>query len=111
MPDVASTKAALPALQAAGVPAGGIYDHKVKDWHVYVHWEHILGHKAVAPDGLPWTGVKKSELPKYSKDMCPQCIHYLARAIMIDTHWEYSNADCKAIAAGINKVVRTAIAP
>ena len=53
MPDVASTKAALPALQAAGVPAGGIYDHKVKDWHVYVHWEHILGHKSVATDGVP----------------------------------------------------------
>ena len=110
MPDVASTKAALPALHAAGVPAGGIYDQKVKDWHIYVHWEHILGHKAVAADGLPWTGVKKSNLPKYRKDMCPQCLDYLARAIMIDTHWEYSAANCKAIAAGINKAVQVAVA-
>ncbi|MCG3147438.1 MAG: 8-amino-3,8-dideoxy-alpha-D-manno-octulosonate transaminase [Verrucomicrobiae bacterium] len=105
MPDVASTKAALPALQKAGVPAGGIYDHKVKDWHVYVHWEHILTHKAVAPDGLPWTGVKKSELPKYTKDMCPQCNEYLSRAIMIDTHCEYSAADCRAIATAVNQVL------
>jgi len=110
MPDIESTKAALPALGAEGVPAGGIYDHKVKDWHVYVHWEHILGHKSVAPDGLPWTGVKKSDLPKYRKDMCPQCLDYLGRAIMIDTHWEFSAADCKAIAACINKVVKAAVA-
>ena len=110
MPDVASTKLALPALQAAGVPAGGIYDHKVKNWHVYVHWEHILGHQAVAADRLPWTGVKKKHLPKYRPDMCPQCLDYLARAIMIDTHWEYSRADCKAIAAGINLATKAAVA-
>ena len=110
MPDVSSTKWALPALQAEGVPAGGIYDHKVKNWHVYVHWEHILDHKAVAADGLPWTGVKPSELPKYRKDMCPQCLDYLGRAIMIDTHCEYSSADCRGIAAGINKVIHAAVA-
>lgn len=104
MPDVASTKAALPALQKAGVPAGGIYDHKVKDWHIYVHWEHILGHKSVAADGLPWTGAK--QLPKYRKDMCPQCLDYLGRAIMIDTHWEYSATDCRAIAGAINNVLK-----
>lgn len=54
-------------MQAEGVPVGGIYDHAVKDWHIYVHWERILGHKAVARDGLPSTGVKPHELPKSPK--------------------------------------------
>ena len=102
---VEKTKSALKAMQDEGIPAGGIYDQKIKDWHVYAHWEHILGQKAVARDGLPWTGVKPDELPEYSRDMCPQCIDYLSRAILIDIHWEYSKRDCHAIAAGINKVL------
>jgi 8-amino-3,8-dideoxy-alpha-D-manno-octulosonate transaminase len=109
MPSTAATKWALPALQAEGVPAGGIYDQKVKDWHIYAHWEHILGRKSVAPDGLPWTGVPAAELPAYSKEMCPQCVDYLARAIMVDVHWAYCPADCQAIANGINKVLPAAV--
>ena len=105
LPDVAKTKWALSAMQAEGVPAGGIYDHKVKDWHIYVHWEHILDKKSVAHDGLPWTGVPAAQLPKYSKTMCPQSTELLSRAIMVDINWEYSVADCAAIANGINKVL------
>jgi len=105
MPSVEKTKQALAAMQAAGVPAGGIYDSKVKDWHIYTYWEHILDKKSVARDGLPWSGVPAEELPRYSRTMCPQCTDYLSRAIMIDIHWEYSKADCAAIAEAINKVL------
>ncbi len=105
MPSSASAQWALRALQAEGVPAGGIYDHQVKDWHIYSYWEHILEKKAVARDGLPWSGVKAAELPRYSKTMCPRTLDYLARAIMLDIHWEYSRTDCEAIARGVNKVL------
>jgi dTDP-4-amino-4,6-dideoxygalactose transaminase len=93
------------ALQAEGVPAGGIYDQTVKDWHIYAYWEHILERKAVAPDGLPWTGVRTEHLPAYSRDMCPRTLDYLARAVMIGIQWGYTPRDCDAIAAGINKVL------
>lgn len=105
MPSVEKTKQALAAMQAAGVPAGGIYDHNVKDWHIYTYWEHILEKKSVARDGLPWTGVPAADLPRYSPTMCPQCTDYLSRAIMIDIHWQYSKDDCAAIAGAINKVL------
>ena len=105
LPSVAQTKQALAAMQTAGVPAGGIYDRKVKDWHIYTYWEHILAKKSVARDGLPWTGVPAAELPHYSKTMCPQCTDYLSRAIMIDIHWEYSKAECAAIAGAINQAL------
>ena len=105
LPDVERTKRAMAALLAAGVPAGAIYDHNVKDWHIYTYWEHILEKKFVARDGLPWTGVPAAELPHYSPTMCPQCTDYLSRAIMIDIHWQYSKADCAAIAGAINKVL------
>jgi 8-amino-3,8-dideoxy-alpha-D-manno-octulosonate transaminase len=109
MPSIESAKWALHAMQAEGVPAGGIYDHKVKDWHIYSYWEHILEKKSVARDGLPWSGVKPSDLPGYSKRMCPRTLEYLSRAIMIDVQWQYSRTECVAIARGVNKVLASSL--
>jgi len=106
LPDADTTRRALEAMQAEGVPAGGIYDSKVRDWHVYYYWEHILDRKSVAPDRLPWSAVPESELPKYSKDMCPRTLDLLSRAILVDINYNYSDSDCAAIAGGINKVLR-----
>jgi 8-amino-3,8-dideoxy-alpha-D-manno-octulosonate transaminase len=105
MPDTATTQRGLKAMQAAGVPAGGIYDRSVKDWHIYTYWDHILDKKSVARDGLPWSAVPPTELPRYSRTMCPQCTDYLSRAIMIDIHFGYSAAECEAIADRINQVL------
>ncbi len=106
LPDADTTRRALEAMQAEGVPAGGIYDSKVRDWHVYYYWEHILDKKSVAPDRLPWSAVPENELPKYSKDMCPRALDLLSRAILVDINYNYSDSDCAAIAGGINKVLR-----
>ncbi len=106
LPDAEKTKRALKTLKAEGVPAGGVYDAQIKDWHIYSYWEHVLNLKSVARDGLPWSGVPKGELPRYSKTMCPQALDYLSRAILIDVKWTYSAGECKAIAAGVNKVLR-----
>lgn len=105
LPTVEQTKRALVSMQAAGVPAGGIYDQKVKDWHIYSYWQHILEKKSVARDGLPWTGVPPEELPHYFPTMCQQCTDLLSRAIMIDIHADYSAEDCAAIVFVINKAV------
>jgi dTDP-4-amino-4,6-dideoxygalactose transaminase len=106
LPDAETTKKALSAMQAEGVPAGGIYDSKVRDWHIYKYWEHILDHKSVASDKLPWSGVPTEELPKYSRDMCPRTLDLLSKAIHIEINWNYTESDCTGIAAGINKVLR-----
>jgi 8-amino-3,8-dideoxy-alpha-D-manno-octulosonate transaminase len=103
--DAETTKKAMQAMQAEGVPAGGIYDHKVRDWHIYAYWDHILQKKSVAADGLPWSAVPENELPRYAKDMCPRALDLLGRAIMIDINWHYSDADCDAIALGINRAL------
>ncbi|MEN6450271.1 MAG: DegT/DnrJ/EryC1/StrS family aminotransferase [Thermoguttaceae bacterium] len=106
--DAEQTQKATRAMQAEGVPAGGIYDQKVRDWHVYTFWEHILERKCVAADGLPWSAVPAEELPRYSKDMCPHTLALLSRAIMIDINWHYSDQDCDNIALGINRALRSA---
>jgi len=106
MPDVETARKSLKAMQAEGVPAGGIYDSTIRDWHIYRYWEHILDKKAVAADGLPWSAVPEDELPKYSQDTCPRAIDLLSRAIMVDINYNYSQGDCAAIAEGINKVLQ-----
>jgi len=105
MPDVEKTKWATKAMQAEGVPAGGIYDAKIKNWHIYTHWDHIMEQKAVAPDGLPWSGVKKSELPAYAMDMCPHALDYLSRSVVIGINANWTAAHARAVAEGINKVL------
>ena len=102
------TKNAMQLMQAEGVPAGGIYDQKVRDWHIFAYWDHILEKKCVAADGLPWSAVPADELPRYSKDMCPRTLELLSRAIMIDINWHYSDQDCDNIALGINRALRAA---
>ena len=104
--DSDTTRKAMHAMQAQGVPAGGIYDQKVRDWHIYAYWDHILEKKHVAPDGLPWSAVPADELPRYAKDMCPRTLDLLSRAIMIDINWQYSDEDCDNIALGINRVLK-----
>ena len=106
LPDAEVTRKVLDALKAEGVPAGGVYDSTVRDWHVFRYWDHILGKKAVAADGLPWSAVPEEELPKYSPEMCPRALDFLGRAIMVDVDRHYSDQDCAAIAGGINKVLR-----
>jgi 8-amino-3,8-dideoxy-alpha-D-manno-octulosonate transaminase len=104
--DAESTKKAMLAMQDEGVPAGGIYDQKVRDWHIYAYWEHILEKKSAAADGLPWSAVAAEDLPRYTKEMCPRTLDLLSRAIMIDINWHYSDRDCDNIALGINRVLK-----
>jgi len=106
LPDADVTRQAIEALHAEGVPAGGVYDSKVRDWHIYTYWEHVLDKKSVAKDGLPWSAVPAAELPKYSRDMCPRTLDLLGRSIHIEINHNYSDEDCKAIALGINRVLR-----
>ena len=103
--DAETTRKAMLAMQAEGVPAGGIYDKKVRDWHICTYWDHILEKKSVAADRLPWSAVPESELPRYSRDMCPRTLDLLSRAIMIDINWQYSDEDCDRIALGINRAL------
>jgi dTDP-4-amino-4,6-dideoxygalactose transaminase len=106
LPNADVTRKAMEALKAEGVPAGGIYDSTVRDWHVYTYWDHVLQRSAVASDGLPWSAVPKEELPHYSPDMCPRALDYLGRSIVVETNRHWSDSDCQAITNGINKVLR-----
>jgi dTDP-4-amino-4,6-dideoxygalactose transaminase len=99
-------KRAIEALKAEGVPAGGIYDAKVRDWHVYTYWDHVMEKKPVAADGLPWSAIPAAEQPRYAKDMCPRTLDLLSRAVIMDVDWRWTDGDADTITAGITKVLR-----
>lgn len=103
--DAETTRKAMLTMQAEGVPAGGIYDQKVRDWHIFAYWDHIMEKKSTAADGLPWSALPAAEQPRYTKDMCPRTLELLSRAIMVDINWHYSDEDCDNIARGINKAL------
>lgn len=110
LPTADLTRRAIEELHAEGVPAGGVYDSKVRDWHIYTFWEHVMEKKSVAADGLPWSAVSASELPKYSRDMCPRTLDLLGRSIHIEINHNYREEECQAIARGINKVFHRLLA-
>jgi 8-amino-3,8-dideoxy-alpha-D-manno-octulosonate transaminase len=106
LPNAAVKRRVVAALAAEGVPAKSPYSSEERDWHVYCYWEHILKRKSVARDGLPWSAVPKSQLPKYSKDMCPRTLDLLARSVSVGIAPHYSAQTCREIAQAINKVLR-----
>jgi len=105
LPDADTAQRAIQAAKAEGVPAGGVYDKDVRDWHIYYHWEHILERKAVSPDGLPWSVVPEAELPRYSKDMCPRTLDILGRSLHVAVRPHYTDEECDMIAAAVNRVL------
>jgi len=110
LPDAVTTQKALEAMQAEGVPVGGVYDKKVRDWHIYKYWEQVMTQKSVATDNLPWSGVRKEDLPKYSVDMCPRTLELLSNALLFDIDYTLTADECDLIAAAINKVLHAVVA-
>ena len=105
LPAAALKEKVVAALKAEGAPAASSYSSEVRDWHIYYHWDHLLQHKSVARDRLPWSAVPKAALPRYSRDMCPRTLDYLARSVSVGIAPTHTAADCRAIAHGINKVL------
>jgi len=110
LPNADVTRRAIEELHAEGVPAGGVYDSKVRDWHIFTYWDHIIEKKSVAADRLPWSAVPAEELPKYSRAMCPRTLDLLGRSVHIEINHNYTKEDCQAIAEGINKVLHRLLA-
>lgn len=92
-------------LREEKIPAGGIYDKNIRDWHIYKYWEHILEKKAPTDEGCPFTcPYYKGNLPDYSQDMCPKTLDILSRVISIGIAPDWNKNDIKEIAEKIKKV-------
>lgn len=98
-------KEILQKLQQEKVPAGGIYDKNIRDWHIYKYWEHIIEKKTPTEEGCPFTcPYYKGKLPQYSPDMCPKTLDILSRVIAIGINPNWKEEEVKEIANKIKRV-------
>jgi 8-amino-3,8-dideoxy-alpha-D-manno-octulosonate transaminase len=103
--DASKVQPFVEALQAEGVPAAGVFNSGIPDWHIYAHWKHVIEKKTPTPEGCPWScPYHKGEPVEYSVDMNPQTLDYLSRVIHLDIPPQMSLEDCDMIAHGIRKV-------
>jgi len=106
LPDADLAKRFAEALRAEGVGAGTIYDQGIPDRHIYTAWAEVLTQSPDVQKGCPFTCPHYKGKIQYSKDMCPQTLDYLGRAIHINISPLLTCQDCDAMAHGINKVSR-----
>ncbi|MCX7917050.1 MAG: DegT/DnrJ/EryC1/StrS family aminotransferase [bacterium] len=93
-------------LKKEKVPAGGIYDKDIRDWHIYKYWEHIIEKKTPTKEGCPFTCTYyKGKIPDYSEDMCPKTLDILSRTVIVNISEAWDEKDIKEIAEKIKKYI------
>lgn len=92
------------ALQAEGLSAGTAYNAGFPDRHIYSYWDSILDKNSYHPSGYPWKDPAYKGNVEYSKDMCPQTLSILSRALRFGFNVNTQEEHAKLMAAAINKV-------
>jgi len=109
LPNAELAKRVATALKAEGIGAGTMYDQGFPDRHIYTNWIEVLTKSPDVQRGCPFTCPFYKGKVEYSRDMCPQTLGYLGRAIHINISPLLSDEDCDAIAKGINKVLNAVV--
>jgi len=89
------------ALQAEGISAGTMGSKAVPDWHVYMHWDHILNRRGNNDSGFPFTLSDRV----YDRDMCPKTIDLLQRVVHMNVNPLLSQQDVEETIEGLRKVL------
>jgi dTDP-4-amino-4,6-dideoxygalactose transaminase len=91
------------ALKAENIDAGVLYRPDHMDYHIYAHWLPIIEQRTWTPNGGPWKWAKREI--SYSKDMCPQSLDLLGRAVHLNVNPLESNSDMEETVDGLNRVL------
>jgi len=101
LPDAAIKDRLVTALRAENIACGGLWQPGSGDAHVYTGWQALLQRRAhhgawapvAAPDGL-------------AADACPRSLDILQRAVHLDVHPFFTEADIEGTIRGVRRVVR-----
>ena len=91
------------ALKAEGAGASVIYGPDRVDYHVYADWTPVMEQRVWSERGGPWRW-HHGEIG-YSKDMCPQSLDLLCRAVHLDISPDMSRYDVEALSEAVIKVL------
>jgi 8-amino-3,8-dideoxy-alpha-D-manno-octulosonate transaminase len=92
------------ALTAEGIANGTKHNAGFPDRHIYCYWDYVMDKHSHDPSGWPWTSPLYKGSVEYSRDMCPQTLGVLGRAISIGITQRYTDADADDVARAIRRV-------
>ena len=92
------------ALKAEGIGCGTIYDGTFPDRHIYQNWTYVLEKNGWSDKWNPWTNPPYEGDVEYSRDMCPNTLAHLNRAVHIGLSQKMTDQDADDIAAALKKV-------
>ena len=92
------------ALKAEGVDVATIYNDGFPDRHIYSYWDSILEKRSPHETGYPWKDPAYHGNVEYSKDMCPQTLDILGRALRFDFNMNMTEEHARLMARALNKV-------
>ena len=102
--DAARAKQYVEALGAEGLGAGAAYNQGFPDRHIYYYWDSILFKHSPHPSGYPWKDPHYRGNIEYSRDMCPETLSILGRALRFGFNVNMQEEHARLMAAAINKV-------
>ena len=102
--DVELAKKYAEALKAEGLNAGTAYNEGFPDRHIYTYWDSILFKHSPDASGYPWKDPRYKGDVEYSRDMCPQTLSILGRALRFGFNVNMQEEHARLMAAAINKV-------
>jgi dTDP-4-amino-4,6-dideoxygalactose transaminase len=110
--DAATATRYAEALTAEGLPCGAAHKAGFPDRHIYRYWDSILDENSPHPSGYPWQdpqytqprGNQPAGSVHYSRDMCPQSLDMLNRALRFGFGRQMTEAHARQKANAINKV-------
>jgi len=94
------------ALAAEGLGAGTAHNAGFPDRHIYRYWDSILDKNSAGAAGYPWADPAYKGSVEYSRDMLPQTLSILNRALRFGFNVNMTEEHAKLMAEAINKVDR-----
>ncbi len=91
------------ALEAENIDAGPMYHPEHADYHIYCHWQPIVGHAAWTAANAPWCWAHRDV--QYTPDVCPRTLGLLGRAVHMDVSPLLTNDDIEETLEGVNRVL------
>lgn len=104
MPDAEAAQRMAATLKAEGVTCGTRFSKTVPDRHVFYHWDYIMQHRSPHRNGFPWNMVDPTREIAYSKEMCPQTLHWMERAVVVPITQIMSDDYVDQCRAAVDKV-------
>ncbi|WP_186446215.1 DegT/DnrJ/EryC1/StrS family aminotransferase [Paenibacillus cremeus] len=104
LPDTRTAAEFSSHLTAEGIPNGTFQNNGFADRHIYVNWDYVLAKRGASATDTPWTCASYKGNVQYSKDMCPNTLDLLGRAISISLHQSMTEEDCMDAVEAIRKV-------